>query len=202
MNVPPIRTPRFELVSMSMAFMRALVDRDLAGAEVEIGALVPAAMADDLDDYLRARIAEPPADAVTLAWLGRAIVLTDPDGTRRVVGSCGFHAPPGPDRRAEVGCSVASAYRRQRVGTEVLEGLFDWALTQGVDGFRASIAPDNVGSIAMVRRLGFHVVGLETDAIDGDVLIFELDGWSPAGRAAAQAERTTAGAWIGSQRAG
>ena len=39
-------------------------------------------------------------------WLGRAIVLTEPDGTRRIIGSAGFHAPPGPDGRVEVGYRV------------------------------------------------------------------------------------------------
>lgn len=171
---------------MSMAFMRALVARDLAGAEAEIRAIVPPDMADDLDDYLRARIADPPADAATFAWLGRATVLTEPDGTRRIIGSCGFHAPPGVDGRVEVGCSVEATHRRQGVGTEVLEGLFDWAGTHGVDRFRASILPDNVASIAMVEPLGFRQVGVEIDSVDGEVLIFELDGWRGAERVAAQ----------------
>ncbi len=176
MNVPPIPTRRFELVSMSMAFMRALVARDLAAAEAEIGAIVPVGMADELDDYLRDRIADQPLDPQGWSWLGRATILTEPDGTRRIIGSCGFHAPPGPDRRVEVGCSVESTHRRQGVGTEVLQALFDWARGQGVDRFRASIVPDNVASLAMVKRLGFREVGVEIDDIDGEVIVLELDG--------------------------
>jgi RimJ/RimL family protein N-acetyltransferase len=187
MSVPPIWTPRFELVSMSMAFMRALVARDLAAAEAEIGAIVPPDMADDLDDYLQARIADPPADAAVLPWLGRATILTEPDGTRRIVGSCGFHAPPGADGRAEVGCTVEAAHRRLGVATEVLQGLFDWAHAHGVDRFRASILPDNVASIALVGPVGFRQVGVEIDSVDGEVLIFELDGWLPSDRPAATA---------------
>jgi RimJ/RimL family protein N-acetyltransferase len=179
MSVPPIRTRRFELVSMSPRFMRLLVDHDLAGAEAEIGATVPAGLPDELDDYLRDRIADPPLEADAMAWLGRVTILTDPDGARRVIGSCGFHAPPGPDGRVEVGCTVEPTYRRQGVGTEVLRGLFDWARARGVDRFRASILPDNVGSIAMVERLGFRQVGVEIDDVDGEVLILELEGWSP-----------------------
>jgi hypothetical protein len=47
MSVSPIATPRFELVSMSLPFMRLLVARDLAGAEAEIGATVPESFPDD-----------------------------------------------------------------------------------------------------------------------------------------------------------
>jgi [ribosomal protein S5]-alanine N-acetyltransferase len=183
-TIAPIPTPRFELVSMSMAFMRALVARDLAGAEAEIGAVVPAGMADELDDYLRARTAEPPVDAATLPWLGRATILTEPDGTRRIIGSCGFHAPPGPDGRAEVGCTVEPTHRRQGVGTEVLVALFDWASAQGIDRFRASILPANVASLEMVGKLGFRKVAVEIDSVDGEVLVFELDGWPPIDRTA------------------
>lgn len=193
MTVPPIPTPRFELVSMSIRFMQLLVARDFAGAEAEIGATAPVDMADELDDYLRARIADPPVDAEELPWLGRAIILTEPDGTRQIVGSCGFHAPPGPDGLVEVGCTVESTHRRQGVGTEILRSLFDWARAQGVVRFRASILPDNVASIAMVRVLGFHKIGVEIDDVDGEVIIFELDGSPPLERLADDAEATSTG---------
>ena len=58
MSVPPIPTRRFELVSMSLAFMRLLVARDLDGAEAEIGAIIPAGMPDRLDHFLQFRIAD------------------------------------------------------------------------------------------------------------------------------------------------
>ena len=58
MTVPPIPTARFELVSMSMTFMERLVARDLAGAEAEIGAIVPEDLPDILDHFLQFRIAD------------------------------------------------------------------------------------------------------------------------------------------------
>jgi [ribosomal protein S5]-alanine N-acetyltransferase len=177
---PPIPTPRFELVSMSLRFMECLVARDLAGAEAEIGAVVPASFPDDLDNFLQYRIADLTEDPSTQPWLGRAIVLTDADGTRRAIGSCGFHSPPGPDGRVEVGYKVQPEYRRQGVATEVVHALFDWAQRQGVDRFRASVAPDNVGSLAIVNGLGFRQVGVQIDDIDGEELVFHLDGWPPA----------------------
>jgi ribosomal-protein-alanine N-acetyltransferase len=180
-SVPPIPTPRFELVSMSLPFMHCLLARDLAAAEAEIGASIPAGMPERLDHFLRFRIADLSVDPAAQPWLGRAIVLTEPDGSRRVVGSCGFHAPPGPDGRVEVGYRVDPAHRRQGVATEVVRSLFDWAAAQGIDRFRACVSPDNVASLAIVGGLGFRQVGIQMDDIDGEELVFELDGWPPAG---------------------
>lgn len=164
---------------MSLAFMRHLLDRDVAAAEAEIGAIVPPDFPDTLDNFLQFRIPDLTSDPSAQPWLGRAIVLTDDDGTRRIIGSAGFHAPPGDDGRVEVGYRVEPAYRRQGVATEVVRALFDWAHAQGVDRFRASIAPDNVASLAVIARSGFRQVGVQIDDIDGLELVFERDGWPP-----------------------
>ena len=181
MTVPSIQTARFELVSMSMPFMRALVARDLPAAEAELGATVPADFPDQLDNFLQFRIADLSADPAAQPWLGRAIVLTEPGGTRKTIGSVGFHAPPGPDGRVEIGYRVEAAYRRQGVATEVARAMFDWASAQGVDRFRASVAPGNVASLAVIGQFGFRQVGVQIDDIDGEELVFELDGWPPTG---------------------
>ena len=180
MTVPLIPTARFELVSMSMAFMRSLVARDLAAAEVEIVAMVPDDLPDTLDNFLQFRIADLSIDPDAQPWLGRAIVRTEDDGTRRIIGSCGFHAPPGPDGRVEVGYRVEPPYRRQGVASEVVRALFDWAYAQGVDRFQASVSPGNAASLAVIGGLGFRQTGIQMDDIDGEELVFQLDGWPPA----------------------
>jgi RimJ/RimL family protein N-acetyltransferase len=177
--VPPIRTQRFELVSMSMDFMRALVARDLPSAEAMIGAVVPVDFPDQLDNFLQFRIADLSADPTAQPWLGRAIVLTEVDGTRVIIGSVGFHAPPGPDGRVEIGYRVESAYRRQGVATEVARAMFDWASDRGVDRFRAAVSPGNVASLAVIGRFGFRQVDVQIDDIDGEELVYDLDGWPP-----------------------
>jgi ribosomal-protein-alanine N-acetyltransferase len=181
MTVPPIQTRRFKLVSMSLAFMQLLLAGDREAAEVEIGASVPIDLRENLDTFLQFRIADLSVDPDAQPWLGRGIVLTDPDGTRRVIGTCGFHAPPGPEGRVEVGYSIQPAHQRQGVATEAVRALFDWAVEQGVDRFRASVSPGNVGSLAIITRLGFQQVGVQIDDIDGKELVFERDGWPPAG---------------------
>jgi ribosomal-protein-alanine N-acetyltransferase len=180
-DVPPIRTARFELVSMSMRFMRLLLARDLEGAADEIGASIPPDLAERLDNFLQFRIADLEVDASAQPWLGRAIVLTDADGSRLVIGSAGFHAPPDEDGRVEVGYRVEPGYRRQGVASEVVRALFDWAAREhGVTRFRASVSPDNLPSLAVIGRLGFRQVGVQMDDIDGEEYVFELDGWDVA----------------------
>ena len=178
-DAPPIRTARFELVSMSLPFMHALVARDLAAAEAELGATVPANFPDTLDNFLQFRIADLSVDPEAQPWLGRAIVLTEPDGTRRAIGSVGFHSPPEADGRVEIGYRVEPAWRRQGVATVVARAMFDWAHARGVDRFRAAVAPTNEASLGVIGKFGFHQVGVQIDDIDGEELVFERDGWPP-----------------------
>jgi ribosomal-protein-alanine N-acetyltransferase len=177
-NVPPIPTKRFELVSMSMPFMQALQRHDLDTAAAEIGAAVPPNMPDDLEHFLEYRIGDLTADPTVQPWLGRVIVFEDPAG-RRIIGSIGFHAPPDETDRVEIGYRVEPDHRRQGVATEVVQAMLDWACREhGVTRFRAATAPDNVASQAVLRRFGFRQVGVQIDEYDGPELVFELDGWT------------------------
>jgi ribosomal-protein-alanine N-acetyltransferase len=181
MQVATIRTERLELVSMSLEFMRLLLARDLDAAGREIGASVPPGLPDELENFLRYRIPDLTADPSAQPWLGRAIVLADADGTRRVIGSAGFHSPPDSEGRVEIGYKVEPDYRRRGLATEVVRALFDWAAREhGVTRFRASVAPHNVASLAIIRRLGFRQTGAQVDEIDGEELVFELDAWTAA----------------------
>ena len=176
-DVPIIRTERFDLVSMSLPFMRALRARDLETAAAEIGASIPAGLPDDLTHFLDYRIADLSADPSIQPWLGRAIVLDDDRG-RRVIGTAGFHAPPDEDGRVEIGYRVEAEHRRQGVATEVVRALFDWAYREhGVTRFRAATAPDNVASQGVLARFGFREVGIQMDEYDGAELVFQRDGW-------------------------
>jgi RimJ/RimL family protein N-acetyltransferase len=166
---------------MSMRFMRLLLARDVDGAAHEIGASLPADYPDHLDGFLQFRIVDLEVDPSAQPWLGRAIVLTEPDGTRRIIGSAGFHSPPDDQGRVEVGYRVEPAYRRQGVASEVVRALFDWAASEhGVQRFRASVSSGNVASLAVIGRLGFRQTGVQIDDVDGEELVFDLEGWHVA----------------------
>jgi RimJ/RimL family protein N-acetyltransferase len=176
-DVPSIQTPRFELVSMSLPFMEALLDHDLERASRELGATVPAGMPDDLVHFLEYRTSQMHDDLSIQEWIGRAIVLDDAEG-RRVIGSIGFHGPPDDDGRVEVGYRVEPEHRRRGVASVVVRALFDWANREhGITRFRAATAPDNLASQAVLAKFGFRRTGVQMDDLDGPQLVFDLDGW-------------------------
>lgn len=179
-RLPSIHTERLELVSMTVPFMEALVARDLASAEREIEAHVPAWLPDQLDDFLRYRLAQLAVDPSIREWLGRAMVLTDDAGKRRIVGTIGFHGPPDKHRRVEIGYSVDPVYRRQGYARESVRAMFDWAArTHGIRRFIASISPTNEPSLRLAAGFGFSQIGTQIDDIDGLELVFETS-WPPA----------------------
>ena len=172
--VEPIRSTRLSLESMTVPFMQALVRSDLAAAAREIGATVPEGMPDDLRTFLAFRLPQVDRDPSARACLGRVIVLTDPAGDRRIIGSIGFHGPPDSDGRAEVGYRVEPEFRRQGYAREAVWALFDWAhRVHGVSRFVASISPDNEPSLKLAEGLGFRQVGEQMDEIDGLEYVFE-----------------------------
>jgi [ribosomal protein S5]-alanine N-acetyltransferase len=174
--VPSIRTRRLELVSMSIPFMHALVAQDPAAASREIGAEVPEGMSEDLVDFLRYRLAQLAVDPTILEWLGRAMVLTDEAGTRRVIGTIGFHGAPDPRGRVEVGYRVEPGFRRLGYAREAVLALFDWATaTHGIRRYIASVSPSNGPSLALIAGLGFTQTGSQMDDIDGLEHVFEAD---------------------------
>jgi GNAT superfamily N-acetyltransferase len=173
--VASIRTERVELVSMSLAFMQALVAEDLDTATREMGADLPAGIAEDLRNFLNFRIPDLIADPSIQPWLGRGMILSHSDGRREWIGSLGFHNAPDETGRVEIGYRVEPAFRRRGIATECVRALLAWAETQGVHRFRASVAPGNVASLAIIRSFGFHQVGVQIDEIDGEELVFNMD---------------------------
>jgi RimJ/RimL family protein N-acetyltransferase len=177
--IEPITTQRLELASMSIPFMRALVEGDLAAAEAAIGAEVSAWLPGQLEHFLQYRLAQLAVDPSIRQWLGRAMILTDRSGRRRVVGTIGFHGPPDDARRLEVGYSVDPEYRRRGFAREAVQAMFDWAVaTHGIRRFIASISPSNEPSLRLAGGFGFTQTGSHIDDIDGLEYLFETD-WPP-----------------------
>ena len=164
---------------MSAPFMEALLAGDTFPTDDAINATLPAALADGLEDFIQYRLAQLAADPSILEWLGRAMVLTDQSGTRRVVGIIGFHGPPDDQQRLEIGYRVDAGHRRRGYARESVKALFDWAAeTHGIRRFIASISPTNEASLALARGFGFRETGERMDDVDGLEVVFEAD-WPP-----------------------
>ena len=162
------------LESMPVAFMEALERDDVPAAAAVVNAMVPEDMPHDLANFVRFRLAQLAVDPTSREWLGRLMVLTAPDGSRRVIGSVGFHGPPDPEGRVEIGYRVEPEHRRQGYAREAVTALFDWAhATHGITRFVASISPDNEPSLTLASGLHFRKVGEQMDDIDGLEYVFE-----------------------------
>jgi RimJ/RimL family protein N-acetyltransferase len=170
----PIRTPRLSLVPLLEGTLAALVrgDREEAsraqGVELPEGFLAP----DGSDAFfLRVQLERVRADPDHRDWCGRLIIRLA-DGA--VVGRCGFHGPPWAVGRAEIGYTVLPAWRGQGFATEAAAALVAWGFDQGEATVFATVAPANLASLAVVRKLGFVETGSQIDDIDGLELVFEL----------------------------
>jgi ribosomal-protein-alanine N-acetyltransferase len=165
-------------VSVTPEFMEAL----LAGRREEAEGLLRIAlpkepMDEALERFLSHRLGQMRRDPDVQRWLARALVLRD--GVRVLVGNAGFHGEPGVNsagepRALEIGYGIRPEYRRKGYATEAVAGLLDWARTQGIAHFVASVAPDNEPSLAIIHKLGFVRTGEHWDEEDGLEHVFQL----------------------------
>ena len=178
MDVPIIHTSRLDLVSMTPAFMEALLAGRYREAQEELGAALPADPIDNaVTRFLSHRLGQLREDPGVQRWLARAIVRRE--GERLMVGNVGFHGPPGVNAAyvadaVEIGYGIRPEHRRQGYATEAVEALIAWARTQGITHFVASVSPDNAPSLAIIRKLGFVRTGEHIDPEDGLEHVFEL----------------------------
>jgi RimJ/RimL family protein N-acetyltransferase len=160
--------PRLDLVMVTVAQL-------LSRAGVGPPAPLPY---DDPDDVLHPdrspllyRVAQVQADPSVAPWLLRLAVRRD---TATIVGLGNFHDRPDERGMVEIGYSVLPAHRRRGYGGEIAQIM--WSFATGhpdVRVLRASVAPDNTPSLAIVRAAGFVKVGEQDDPEDGLEWVFE-----------------------------
>jgi [ribosomal protein S5]-alanine N-acetyltransferase len=175
-----VRARRLDLVLMSPALMRALLDADWDQAGQLLGAQVPGEWRGEDWQWLVQRPDQAEADPSALPWLPRVMLLRADDDSGRhrpvVVGEAGFHGPPGADGRVEVGYMVVNEHRRQGYAEEAVRALLTWATAEHrVTRFQASISPYNTASLNLIRKLGFVQVGTHHHERRGEELTFHHD---------------------------
>ncbi len=177
----PIRTERLSLVLLREAALAALTRRDRAAAARLQGLALPAEFPapDGSDDFfLEVQLKRMRADPHLRAWCARLMVRRS-DGV--VVGHCGFHGPPVAVGRTEIGYTVFPAYRGVGLATEAAAALVAWAWERGEMTVFAAVAPANLPSLAVVRKVGFVQTSVQIDEIDGQELVFEVSAPGPDG---------------------
>jgi len=105
-------------------------------------------------------------------WFVRWIVLKL---SREIIGSTSFHGSPDTKGMIEIGLAINQKFQNQGYGFEALAGMWSWASTYPeVKTLRYTVSADNLASIALVDKFGFHHVGQQMDEIDGPEEIYEL----------------------------
>ena len=167
---PQESRPTIRLVRLSVPVMEALVAGDLETASRAGGVRLTPYLVEH--GWLwRIRLDQIATDPSALEWVARAAVDAE---TGEVVGHVGFHGPPDGDGMVEVAYSVDPAHRRRGYATAMLRTALAWAASEpAVRTVRASVGPDNEGSLATLRRFGFTRTGEQWDEEDGLELVFE-----------------------------
>jgi RimJ/RimL family protein N-acetyltransferase len=162
-----IETERLELVTLDAAFLA----RWLAGEHPSHPAFTdPAGFLTGAEDVVGLRLQQLAREPQLAPWLLRAIVGRD---GRVAVGFIGCHGGPDADHRIEIGYEVLPFFRNRGYAREATEGLLAWAAGQGVRIVRASVAPTNAASLAVLAHLGFTQTGEQIDPDDGLELVLE-----------------------------
>lgn len=146
------------------ATLAALLAGDLDAASAIAGHPLSSFLLEDswlwemrLDDIRR--------DPRAAEWIACA-VIAEPEGV--VIGHAGFHGPPDAEGVVEVAYVVAPEYRRRGYAKLILEKLLSRAdADPDVTAVRASIRPDNIGSMKVIAGFGFRKIGEQLDPVDG-----------------------------------
>ena len=151
------------------AALEALLAGSLETASEIMGLALP-------DVYLtkswlwRYRLDQIRADPDSAPWLVRAVYSRPAEA---VVGHAGFHGPPDAVGMVEIGYAIVPEFRRRGYARAAVGQLMAYAAAHGARVVRASVSPENVASLALIRSYGFQHVGEQWDEKDGRELIFE-----------------------------
>ncbi|WP_018352513.1 GNAT family N-acetyltransferase [Longispora albida] len=161
---------KISIVQLSVPVMSMLAAGDLAGARESSG--LP------LTEYFvgerglrtwRRRAGQVTAEPADGPWVQGAVVTAGGE----VVGWSGFHGRPDDEGVVEVAYAVDPDCRRRGYAKAMLRYLLDRAAAEpGVTTVRATISPDNAGSLATLAGTGFEQAGEHIDEEDGLELIF------------------------------
>ncbi|HLK95733.1 MAG TPA: GNAT family N-acetyltransferase [Nocardioidaceae bacterium] len=173
----PISTARLDLVLLPHQWLTAFVH---GMQPPDLGFDDPHQVLYGKEGLVQLRAGQIAADPRHEPWLLRMMVRR---GAARgeAVGYVNFHAPPDARGMVEIGYQVAAHLRGRGYGSEAASAMWSWAGRHGARVLRASIAPHNAPSIALVRRAGFRPVGEQMDEEDGLEIIWErAAGIAPA----------------------
>jgi RimJ/RimL family protein N-acetyltransferase len=162
------------IVHLAGPVFQALASGDLAAANAVSPVPLPAYFAGpEWRSVWQRRGTQVEEDPASAAWVTG--VIWD-ERNQVAVGRAGYHGPPDPSGRVEIGYAVDPAFRRRGYARAALEALLQRAAREPqVRTVRATISPDNAASYQLVSQYGFTEVGEQWDDEDGLEIIYEVD---------------------------
>ncbi len=166
-------TVRVRIVQLDQPTLSALAAGDLQAANATSPVpLTEAFVSPEWRGTWQRRAGQVAATPADLDWVTG--VVWDED-RRLAVGRAGFHAAPDGRGTVEVGYAIDPEHRRRGYARAALGVMIERARADpGVVRVLASVAPDNVASLALVAQFGFTRTGEQWDDEDGLEWVFEL----------------------------
>jgi RimJ/RimL family protein N-acetyltransferase len=160
-----IVTERLDLLNATEPALRADLESHAALATV-LGVAVPSSWPPELYDadatrWVLSWMAQNPDDH---RWGFYYVTLRNHDGTRTLIGACGYKGSPDASGSVEIGYGILPEYRRRGYATEATLALVNSAFTdpRAVQVI-AHTLPHLTPSIGVLERAGFQFVGPGSD---------------------------------------
>jgi RimJ/RimL family protein N-acetyltransferase len=174
-----IITPRLILRLLGAGVTDACLNNDLITAQHLLHADIPEEFLDDLTSLQndRRQLREDPG---YMPWATRGIIL---GSEMKMIGLIRFHSSPDPHAdkpymkgAVELGYHVFSNYRRKGYAREAISGMINQAIEIfRVQRFIASVSPENLPSLTLIRSFGFIKIDEVIDETDGLEHVYVLD---------------------------
>ena len=176
-DIDVLSTRRLRLVPMSCELMQLIIAMHWRQVDEMLATTFPQEWREDGWTWLGDRLADGARDSRSLVWGTRLARLptADPSQEQPVVAEVGFHGPPDSSGWVEIGYRVVAGCRRQGFAEEAVSALLVWAGHCDVVGVKASVDPENVPSITLLRKLSFIESGAYRHEALGEQLIFRRD---------------------------
>lgn len=148
---------RAETIETEHLYLRGFQKEDARFAisiwnDPEMGEYLPDEAMDEIDETYLREIEELPEDESC------CYMIAELKDTHERVGTCSFIPDMG-GKVYDIAYCVHKDYWRNGYATEMAEGMVGYARERGADKVTVRVNKDNVGSNAIVRKIGFQVIG-------------------------------------------
>lgn len=176
MSTDVLRTPRLELLPMSLAMVEAVMRGGREDAEALVRARMPARWPNRelVERAFTASLEAIRADPGVRLWGDRVLVVRPPDGDARVVGSVVFHGDPGSAGIAEIAYGVEESSQGQGYATEAVHACVEWALAHAhVRAVQAATFAWHRASLRVIEKVGMVLATTREHETLGELVVYE-----------------------------